>query len=117
MSEWIEVPDPVVSEVGQLLTYYGKTATPAVSTTSLPPVLVQSLIDYLGVDLVCDHSVNICACREAAVVAALKLALIGKRYCPTCCGDGVIYESGDDGDMECPTCEKCGGSGIVAVPA
>ncbi len=114
MSDWLEVPDYVIEEVGKVFSSFATTGTSSTLMSDLPPDLVQALIDYLGEDLGCDHAVNICTCVQAGVVAALKLAQIGKRYCPGCLGDGVLWEA-DESDEEPrpPTCDQCGGSGVV----
>jgi len=73
----------------------------------------------------CDHSVGICMCGERAVVEELRLWLDGKETCPTCHGDGFVWNEAkykarpvleDDGDWwGHEACPRCGGKQVVAL--
>lgn len=115
MSDMLEVPDIVLGAMGECFTSYSKQGGPAAPTTDLPAELVDALIAYFEDGMGCDHSVGICTCTEAGLVAALKLSKEGKRYCPTCFGDGVVWQFDDAGDLNPPTCETCDGVGIVVL--
>lgn len=97
-----------------------------------PRALVQAVVDYLGEDLTCDHSVNICMCGPAAVVEELLLNLQGRETCRACGGEGFTwnqaryeaskreweskepnnwYNFPDDEGYE--ACERCNRKGVV----
>lgn len=57
-----------------------------------PRILVQSVVDFLSLDLTCDHSVNICMCSTAAAVAELRLNLAGQETCDECGGEGHVWD-------------------------
>lgn len=61
------------------------------AASDYPIALVQAVIDYLSIDLTCDHAVNICMCNAAAVVAELQLNLRGRQTCPGCGGEGFTW--------------------------
>ena len=56
----------------------------------------------------CDHAANICWCSYRLTEQRLKLALIGKRDCTSCGGDGM-------GDETSARCDRCGGSGEESI--
>lgn len=96
----------------------------------VPKILVQAVVDFLSVDLMCDHQVNICMCNAKGIVEELLLAMDGKETCRTCSGEGWTwnrdryeaaklewqatepnnqYDMPDDyGYDPCPTCAKSG---------
>lgn len=100
------------------------------TTTEVPAVLIEALVEYLGEDIDCDHEVGICACGTRQLVEELGLALRREAICPDCAGDGfdwdretydraaaearaLGYEPSDaDGYVPCPTCT---GSGRVST--
>lgn len=111
MSDWVAIPDRVVAQLGELLSYYGDTGVSAPATTDLPRVLVQGFIEYLSEDLGCDHGVNICTCREQEAAFSLTLALDGQQVCPRCHGEGFQ----DDEDGRPATCRSCFTSGVTRI--
>lgn len=125
MSDYIEIPDLLLREIGEELVAL---SGPVGSTGrgDVPKELISVLIDYLGDDLGCDHSVGICCCGTAALVAELRLALDGKRSCIACGGDGIgwdeakyeaektaasadgLYADDNAGMITCPGCDGTG---------
>jgi hypothetical protein len=79
--------------------------------------LVRAFVEHLEEgDLVCDHSVNVCACGAREVHESLSLWLARKRICIACGGDATAF-LGFDGDGNemfetCPHCER----GYQAAP-
>lgn len=94
--------------------------------TDVPESLIDGLIEYFSEDLGCDHSVGICMCGLVNLVASLRLAKMGKTYCPDCNGDGDVwsketrdaaikanpccadYDTDSLGYSECSTCNRTG---------
>ena len=93
--------------------------------TDIPVSLLDGLIELFSEDLGCDHSVGICMCGLVALVAELKLAKMGKTYCPNCHGDGYVwsqemydkyakdhdgygYDFDSEGNVACGVCNKTG---------
>jgi len=125
VSDYIEIPDLLLREIGEELVAL---SGPVGSTGrgDVPKELISVLIDYLGDDLGCDHSVGICCCGTAALVAELRLALDGKQSCVACGGDGTGWDeakyeaaktaasaegllvSDFDGMIACPGCDGTG---------
>jgi hypothetical protein len=119
MADYIEIPDLLLREIGEeLVALSGPVGSKGHG--DVPKELISILVDYLGEDLGCDHSVGICCCGTAALVAELRLALDGKQSCRACGGDGTgwdqaLYESrrgGYSADfagmVKCPDCDGTG---------
>lgn len=96
-------------------------------TIDVPPTLLQGIVELLSEDLGCDHSVGICMCDTVGIVQELNLALEGKRTCPTCAGDGMVWDQAkadafieqNPGISDCfagyTDCPNCGRSGSVTI--
>jgi hypothetical protein len=129
MSEWITVPEMLLSAVAKSIDPNPTDRAPH-AVTDVPRKLVEALIEYMSEDLACDHSVNICMCEWIGLVDDLKLSLGGKTTCYSCGGDGASWDHAkyeaemaaarlrgmyaDDfaGMIKCP---GCGGSGAVSI--
>lgn len=80
--------------------------------------LIRAIVAHLEEgDLVCDHSVNVCACGARETLEDLTLWLSHKRTCGECGGDGFHFVGYDaEYDIEqhepCPRCER----GYVTIP-
>jgi len=61
----------------------------------------------------CDHSVGICMCREIAVLEGIRLARDGKKVCPSCQGEGLVYDPRSDDDDREAFCPMCGSNGTI----
>lgn len=128
-AEWLTVPEMLLSAVAKSIDPNPTDRAPA-AFTDVPRALVEALIAYMGEDLECDHSVNICMCEWADIVYELKLTLDGKTVCRSCGGEGTgwdqakyeaakkaasakgLYVNDFDGMISCP---DCGGSGTVPM--
>ena len=133
MSEWITVPEMLLSAVAKSIDPNPTDRAPHAVThavTDVPRKLVEALIEYMSEDLACDHSVNICMCEWIGLVDDLKLSLGGKTTCYSCGGDGTGWdqakyeaekEAASAGGMYADdfagmiTCPGCGGSGAVSI--
>jgi uncharacterized protein YbaR (Trm112 family) len=151
-SDWLEVPAGMLSEVLRLIDPVPDRLSSAdlrdirrkelerqkLALVDVPRSLVESLIEYLGVDLTCDHAVNICVCAEKAAHYKLQLLLEGKLVCRQCGGDRYVFDQAtydsevkkyaewagvtegeirlerddDAGMIQCPTCK---GTGLTRV--
>jgi hypothetical protein len=110
-------------------------------TVEVSRAFLEALIEEVEeTEPICDHSVGICACSEAATLAELKLRLEGLMPCPECHGEGFIWDEeavtwacveyvsrhggtlkeardalGDDpGYVKCPRCESRGSVPVAA---
>ena len=99
---------------------------PKEQTSEVPASLIKGLIEYLGEEIDCDHSVGICACGTRQLVYELELALNREIVCPRCGGEGFDWDqetydkaaaeilalgyspSDGDGYIKCPTCNSSG---------
>jgi len=129
-AEWLTVPETLLSAVAKAIDPNPSPAVGLPQYTDVPRKLIEALIEYMGEDLECDHSVNICMCEWAALVYELKLALGGECLCRSCGGEGTgwdqakyeaakkaasakgLYVNDFDGMIACP---DCGGSGTIPM--
>ena len=113
MSDWVKVPAELFVDVAAVLSTAAATASQTGLPLDLPRELVDGLLSYLGEDLGCDHSVNICTCQAQELVYSLNLALTGEQICPRCHGEGMIDDPAKpDWPMTCP---RCFTSGIARI--
>lgn len=137
-SENVAVRTTTLHELGRYLIDLSgeeKVVSDGYQVEELPRTLVAELVEWLRLDLGCDHSVGICYCREAGLVEALMLAFEGKIVCPACLGDGYLWDqaawdkanaycervlgmtaSDSDGMVPCTTCH-CSGKILASTPA
>lgn len=127
MSDWVVVTDSLMAEVfGDLQKMFSPATSDKQSTSEVPAALVEALIEYLGEDLGCDHSVGICACGARQAVYELELALKSEAVCPKCGGEGAVWDQetydkaaaeakalgfdayDGEGMVKCPTCNTSG---------
>ena len=123
-SDWVVVNDGLMAEVlGEIQKMFPSDKK---STSEVPVTLIEALMEYVGEDLGCDHSVGICACGARQMVYELELALKGEAVCPRCGGEGFDWDqetydkaaaeilalgcspSDGDGYIKCPTCNSSG---------
>lgn len=111
-NEWVPVNVRVLREAFEELVPLDETS--ATRTVDVSKKFLRELISELEeMDLVCDHSVGICACGARDVHELLSLALDGKQRCPRCGGDGVVAVDYDNSER----CDRCKGTGAVAFTA
>ena len=113
MSDWVKMPLGLVTDVAQMLSTADSMASKTGFLLDLPRELVTGLIAYLGEDLGCDHSVNVCTCNAAEVHYALRLALAGEQICPRCHGEGMVEHPDSDNWMA--SCPRCHTSGVAKI--
>lgn len=90
MSDWIEVPEALF---GSICKAVADADASRVATVDVPPSLIDALIEYMGEDTVCDHSVNICFCEYRGMVEALEMLKEGYILCPSCKGDQKVWDA------------------------
>jgi len=125
-AEWVPVETRLLNHAFEAADFAGSNDR----LTDIPMSLLDGLIELFSEDLGCDHSVGICMCGIIALVAELKLAKMGKMYCPDCHGDGDVWsqEAHDEALKRNPEraeydtdslgyieCAKCNRTGIVPV--
>lgn len=132
------VHDATMAEALKSVLYYFDVSKERQGTSQVSGTLIQGIIDFLSDELDaggCDHSVNICACGDAAVVEELQRVMAGEVQCPDCGGEGYNYDQAqfekrraellaqwggeqwydipdDEGFVPCAHCDK---TGVVKV--
>jgi hypothetical protein len=85
-SATIELPTALLRAAVEALIPHGD------ETVDVSRSFLAELIEEVeATEPVCDHSVGICACSEAATLAELKLRLEGMMSCPECHGEGATW--------------------------
>lgn len=105
--QYIEIPEALLQAAFEEIVSWAPRAD---SRIDVPPSLLREVIAYLSEDLGCDHAVNICTCSTQQTVYELKLALEGRKVCPMCGGEGMVWDNNQPVDdvgeqyAKCPTC-------------